>query len=136
MDYRNMILESGLNRADFPHYAKGDQIFEYKLLLKQHYETGISYLCITKQKNYIKYTGSGKRWKRLLRKIESRILTTLLYTTDDTDDLAFAAARHSLMFDIPRNENFANVVPELGYENNQGNLPMWYTYASAEDIRR
>ncbi len=56
-------------------------------ILKRHYETGISYLCITKQDNYVKYTGFGKRWKKLLSKIPSRLITTLLYTTDGKDGM-------------------------------------------------
>ncbi len=84
MDYRPLLKsECVIDASAFPYYELGDQVFQYKLMLKQHYETGISYLCITKQKNYEKYTGSGKRWKLLLSKIPSRLITTLLYTTDN-----------------------------------------------------
>jgi hypothetical protein len=136
MDYRPLLKSKYIIEAsNFPYYEPGDQIFQYKLLLKQHYETGLSYLCITKQKNYEKYTGSGIRWKRLLLKIPSRLITTLLYTTDDKDELAVAAAFHSLLYEIPDNENFTNIVPELGYEFNQGNLPEWVKNATPEQLK-
>lgn len=134
MDYRNELLSSGISHAtaEFPYHKNSDQVFQYKLLLKTHYETGIHYLCITKLSNYKKYSGSGSRWKKLLAKIPSDIYTTLLYSTDDKEDLAVAAAYHSVLFDLPKNPLFANLVPELGYEENQGNLAEWVKNADPE----
>lgn len=136
MDYRPLLVSHyDISATSFRYYEPGEPILQYKLLLKQHYETGISYLCITKQKNYIKYTGSGKSWKKLLNKIPSRILTTLLYTTEDKEELSLVAAFHSLLYNIPHNKDFANLVPELGYEFNQGNLPEWVKNATPEQLK-
>lgn len=105
-------------------------IFKYKLLIKVHWETGINYLCVTKQKDWFKYKGSGQRWKKLLTKIPSKIFTSLLYTTDCVEDLSKQCWYYSDLFDIPNNRDFANVIPELGYVGNQGNLPYWWTIAT------
>lgn len=131
-----MITEAViLGEQDFPYYRNGDPIYQYKLMIKQHYETGISYLCITKNKDYISYKGSGSRWKKLLNKIPSEIITLLLYTTDDKDDLAIAATYQSILYNIPENKNFANLLPECGYEYNQGNLGEWIKTTSPEMLK-
>lgn len=136
MDYRSAI-KSRIKDFSFnylkPHLQDPDQpVKQYKLMLKTHFETGLHYLCITKTKNYTKYPGSGKRWKRLLSKIPSQVFTTLLYTTDCKDDLAVAASYYSLLFNIPHNPDFCNIVPECGYENNQGNLAEWVRTADKQ----
>ena len=50
----------------------------YYLLLKTHNKTGLKYLCQTKKKDPIKYSGSGTRWLRHLKKhgfdFETKIL--------------------------------------------------------------
>jgi hypothetical protein len=108
-------------------------VLTFKLMLKQHWETGINYLCITKRDNWYDYTGSGSRWKILLNAHESEILTHLLFTTDSLEEFTIACEYYSNLFDVVNNEDFANVVPELGYEGNQGNLPEWWKTASEED---
>jgi len=137
MDYRKIILDSGIDirAVSINCYTKGDPIKKYKLMLKQHVETGLSYICITKNKNYEKYTGSGIRWKRLLESIPSKISTLLVYTTDDREELAFAASLISLMFNIPNNPNFCNLVAECGYEGNQGNLAEWVKNATSDELK-
>lgn len=118
---------------NFKCYVPGDPVLKYKLMLKSHYETGIHYLCITNRKNWEDYKGSGKRWRSLLKKYPSRIITELIYTTDSKEDLAFAAMYHSIAYDIPNNPIFSNLVPELGYEGNQGNFPLWWEGATEEE---
>lgn len=123
---RDMLLR-------FRFYVPGDPVLRYKLMIKSHYETGIHYLCITKRKNWQDYKGSGKRWRNLLKKHPSEILTDLLFTTDSKEELAFAATYLSVAYDIPNNPIFSNLVPELGYEGNQGNFELWWEYASEEE---
>jgi ribosomal protein S27AE len=112
-------------------YSETDN--KYKLMLKTHWETGIHYLCITKRKNFRKYTGSGVRWKILLKSHPSPVFTCLLFSSDDIDEFNAICIEHNNLFNIPNNQNFANLVPEYGYTGNQGNLPMWWETASDID---
>lgn len=105
---------------------------KYKLMIKQHWETGISYLCITQTKDFRKYRGSGTRWIKLLKKYPGPIHTSLLFSTDDKDALSAVATYYSDLFDVVNNPNFANCVPEYGYVGNQGNLNMWWENATEE----
>lgn len=98
----------------------------YFLLLKTHLETGVHYLCITKRSNPFSYKGSGVKWNRLLEKYpNSIILTKILFNTDDVTELTLVASHYSEAFNCVNNKDFANLVPELGYEGNQGNLDFW-----------
>jgi hypothetical protein len=96
---------------------KNSPILKYKLMIKQHWETGINYLCITQKKDYIKYTGSGKRWKVLLNKYPSKINTILLYTSDDKENFDRIAYAWSCYFNVKNNSDYANLIPEGGYGN-------------------
>jgi hypothetical protein len=110
-----------------------NDVYKYKLLLKKHLETGISYLCITKRDDWKSYKGSGIRWKNLIASKPSEIETLLLFSTDDTDELAEMCNFYSNLYDLPNNKSFANLIPELGYIGNQGNLPVWWKNARAEE---
>lgn len=120
---------------EYPVYSSGDPVYKYKLMIKQHWETGVNYLCITKKDNWMGYKGSGTRWTSLIEKYPSEILTILLYTTESKEDLSVAASVYSEVFEIPNNPDFANLVPELGYEGNQGNFSMWHENADEETLR-
>jgi len=48
----------------------GNKFKKYFLLHKAHYETGVNYLCVTKSADPYKYNGSGRVWKKLLKKIQ------------------------------------------------------------------
>lgn len=117
-------------KMEIPAY---DDVRKYKLLLKEHVETEILYLCITKRKCWKSYNGSGVRWKALIAARSSEIKTTLLFSTDDVDKLAEMCKFYSDLFDLPNNKSFANLIPELGYIGNQGNLPLWWEIISEED---
>lgn len=104
-----------LSSGDCQSLSKKDVQHKYKLLLKQHWETGVNYLCITKRKDWKKYSGSGIRWKKLLKSHPSKIITTLLYSTDCVDDLSEKCKLYTKIFDIPNNLDFANLIPEQGY---------------------
>jgi len=108
---------------------------KYKLMIKTHWDTGINYLCITKRKDYRQYKGSGVRWKKLLESHPGPVCTWLIFSSDDIDEFNLVCQYHSDFYNIPFNEDFANLVPEYGYEGNQGNLPAWWQCASEEDKR-
>lgn len=89
-------------------------IQKYKLMLKQHFDTGLNYLCVTTKENYKKYKGSGSRWKKLINKNPSEIKTTLIFTTDDFDLFCSVCTYYSHLFDVPSNDIFMNIIHENG----------------------
>lgn len=103
-------------------YNLCDPVLKYKLMIKSHWETGINYLCITKRSNWKDYKGSGKRWISILNKYPSSIHTILLHTSDDLDQFNDVCKIYSEMFDVVNNKDFANLIPENGYD---GNLDAW-----------
>lgn len=113
----------------------GNSPAEYKLLLKQHWDTGLNYLCITRQ-DPLKYHGSGVYWSNHLTAHGKNIHTTVILYTDSKEELAKCATTWSTTFDIAKNEDWANLVPECGYEGNQGNLPYWVSQQSPEYLKQ
>ena len=105
---------------------------KYKLMLKCHWATGVNYLCITKRDKYREYRGSGVRWNILLKSIPSPITTNLLFSSDDIEEFNANCKEHSDLFNLPHNPDFANLVPEYGYEGNQGNFKVWWDNATEE----
>lgn len=87
----------------------------YKLMIKQHWNTGISYLCITKLKNFRKYRGSGIRWRHLLKSDPSAIYTHLLFSTDGYEEFTAACMYYSNVLDVKNSSLFANLIEESGY---------------------
>jgi len=104
----------------------------YSLMIKQHWDTGISYLCVTTKTNWVGYKGSGVRWKHLLAsQPRSEILTTLLHTTDDRDEFNHICLHFSLLFDVVNNDNFSNLIPEFGYPDDTAfNFVSWWSAAT------
>lgn len=105
---------------------------KYKLMIKTHWETGVNYLCITKRSDFKKYTGSGTRWKRLLKAHPGPVITYLLFSTDSEEELAIVARYYSDLLNVESSSDFANLVPEYGYVGNMGNLPAWWGLATTE----
>lgn len=101
----------------YPLHRKSDPVKKYKLMLKCHWETGISYLCVTSKKKWETYKGSGLRWKKLLNKHKSKIDTTLIFTSDDKEEFNSACVFYSDFFDIVSDKNFANLIIETGYKD-------------------
>ncbi len=110
---------------------------KYKLMIKQHRVTKLKYLCITKREDYTSYTGSGRRWKRHLKKYGEDIETVLLFSSDDYDEFLQQCMYYSLYYDVVLSEEFANMIPEAGYENSTGysNFELFWMYAD-EDLKR
>lgn len=110
----------------------------FTLMLKQHYDTGISYLCVTKRTNFRKYKGSGTLWGNLISKYpESEIRTNVLFTSNNLQEFNAECLYYSALFDVVDNNDFANLVPELGYDSELGsNLEVWWQVASEEEKRK
>ena len=107
----------------------------YKLMIKTHNLTGLKYLCITKRANWQDYLGSGTRWNRHLKKHGNDISTELLFESDDYSTFVEVCYYYSDLFDVANSSEFANVVPEYGYENDyrKPNIAVWWDYASDEE---
>jgi len=86
----------------------------YRLLLKTHNKIGLKYLCFTEKDDYIKYLGSGKYWKRYLKQYGKDISTDLLYETEDLERFKDVAIVESIMRDIVKSEEYANLKIEEG----------------------
>jgi len=84
------------------------------LYLKQHNSTGLLYFGKTTGSNVLKYHGSGRYWKRHLKK-HGIDVTTLWYSSfDDIEDAKEFAVFFSEFHDIVGSEKFANEIIEDG----------------------
>lgn len=106
----------------------------YKLMIKQHKVTGLKYLCITCKENWERYTGSGRHWKNHIKKHGSYFDTELLYESGDYDDFVKVCIFFSDFYDVVKNKEFANAIPESGYDNNGGksNFEIFWETATNE----
>lgn len=83
-------------------------------MLKEHCHTQMKYLCVTAKKNYNGYCGSGLFWKRHLQKHGKHFKTTLLFSSDNEEEFNAQCLYYSELFDVVKNPDFANLIPELG----------------------
>lgn len=109
----------------------------YRLMIKTHNKTGLKYLCITKQKDFEKYTGSGTKWKNHLKKHGVDISTEVIHETEDYEEFVQVCVYYSTMFDVVMNEEFANLIPESGYDGKEfgkTNFEVWREQASPDEL--
>lgn len=109
----------------------------YYLMIKTHNIIDMNYLCITKRKDWKNYTGSGVYWNAILKKYGSLFNTMLLYNSNDYTDFLEVTQFYSKLFDVANNKNFANIIPENGYDNgNYGkpNVEIFWEYV--DDVRK
>lgn len=106
----------------------------FKLMIKTHTNTGLKYLCITKRKNYKKYLGSGTYWKNHLEKHGKSMTTKLIFETDDYILFVDKCNHYSMLYDVVNSKEWANLVPETGYNNDDGlpNVVLFWMYADDE----
>ena len=72
----------------------------YYLMIKTHKKTGLRYLCQTKQKNYKKYSGSGKDWKLHLKEHGRQFDTEVLVQTTVWDELTYWGRYYSSLYHV------------------------------------
>lgn len=92
----------------------------FKLMIKIHNDTGLKYLCITKRERYEDYLGSGKYWLNHLQKYGANITTQLLFQTENYNVFIDKCQYYSKLFSVASSSEWANLVPETGYNNNDG----------------
>lgn len=87
------------------------------LMIKKHTLTNTFYLCKTTTNNPYKYLGSGKVWKRHIKKHGKQHVTTeyaeLFYDQEILTELALFMSDE---LDVVKSTNWANLIPENGID--------------------
>ena len=85
----------------------------YSLYVKEHNHTGLKYLGQTKQ-NPDKYRGSGKYWKRHIKKYGNNHSTYVIGTFDTKDDVKKFGQYYSQIWNVVESNEWANLCEENG----------------------
>ena len=91
------------------------------LLIKEHVDTGLKYLCKHVASSFSdceNYKGSGTYWKRHLRKYGNNAKTTCLFVTEDKDEFRKISKEYSLKYDVINSKKWANLCDEEGQGGN------------------
>jgi len=83
-------------------------------MLKTHKITGLKYLCKTSTRNPFTYLGSGKYWKRHIKKHGTQIHTSILEECLTRAELVMWGTFYSKLWNVVNSEDFANLVEERG----------------------
>jgi len=97
----------------------------YYLYVKTHNETGLKYLGKTTSKDPHKYSGSGKYWKRHLKKHGSDYTTEILLSTENEKEIKETGLFFSKLWNVVKSSEWANLKEESGdggwdHINNKG----------------
>lgn len=85
------------------------------LYVKQHTLTGLKYFGKTTSKNPFKYSGSGTRWRRHIKKHGKEYIITLeVWGFDDQELCTEFALKFSEENNIVESDEWANFIPENG----------------------
>lgn len=90
-------------------------------MIKECNITGLKYLCkCIETTNPYTYHGSGKRWVNHLKKYHKNwtrskdVTTTILGIYDNKEDLKDAGIFYSNLYNVVKDPNWANLIPESG----------------------
>ena len=86
-------------------------------MIKTHKVTGLKYLCKTSTNNPNKpyvYLGSGKYWKRHLKKHGNAVATEIIKICDTREELINEGIYYSRLLDVVSSDEFANMIEERG----------------------
>ena len=86
------------------------------LYIKTHRVTGLKYFGKTTQNNPFKYKGSGKLWKRHIRKYGYKVDTEIYFECEDINEINQVALRFSKENNIVRSAKWANLIEENGID--------------------
>ena len=84
------------------------------LYLKTHNTTGFKYLGKTISNDPYLYQGSGKVWKRHIKKHGYDVTTEILLETTDPKELKEVGIYYSNLWNVVESKDFANIIPEMG----------------------
>jgi hypothetical protein len=86
----------------------------YYIYVKTHNVTGLKYLGYTKQKDPHKYTGSGVRWLKHLKKHGFDYKTEILKECSSKAEVREHGIYYSKLWDIVKDKGWANLIEEQG----------------------
>lgn len=92
------------------------------LYVKTHTKTGLKYLGKTISKDPYKYPGSGKIWKRHLRKHGTTFTTEILLATENKEEIKETGLFFSKLWNIVSSKEWANLIEERGDGNDNRDL--------------
>ena len=106
-----------------------EKLITHKLMIKRHNITGLRYLCYTRRegKDYDEYTGSGKFWRKHLKKYGEDISTRLIYKTTNYEDFKAYAIKISIKLNIVESNEWANLKIEHGDGGDTVSNKRWIT---------
>jgi hypothetical protein len=87
---------------------------KHKLLIKTHNITGLKYLCYTRKNNINSYLGSGKEWKKHLKKYGNNISTQLIFETNSKKKFIDFSTKKSKELNIVNSKEWSNLKLEAG----------------------
>lgn len=95
-------------------------------MIKTHNQTNFKYLCKTACNDPIKYLGSGKHWKRHLKKHGRDVSTEILYQSEDLNDFNQQCLQTSYELNVVSSNEWANLIDETGLDGGTThNNPHW-----------
>ena len=90
---------------------------KHYLMIKTHKNTGLKYLCKTSTDDPNKpytYYGSGKYWKKHLKKHGNYIETEIIKICNTREELISEGIYYSRLLDVVASDRYANMVGERG----------------------
>lgn len=87
---------------------------KHRLMIKEHLDTKMKYLCYSRRDDYDVYQGSGTYWKRHLRKHGVNIKTTVIGCYDTKEELSERGRFYSELYNVVESPDWANLRPEEG----------------------
>ena len=102
----------------------------HKLMIKTHNKTGLKYLCYTRKKDHINYSGSGINWLNHLLEHGFDFSTNLLLSTNDFDTFKFYAVEISILNNVVQSNEWANLKIEEGDGGDTVSNKKWITNGS------
>lgn len=91
------------------------------LLIKEHVDTGLKYLCkhvASSVSECEEYKGSGVYWKKHLKKYGNNVKTICLFVTEDKEEFSKVAKNYSKKFNVSSSNKWANLCDEEGQGGN------------------
>lgn len=99
---------------------------------------GLKYLGKCINVDPYKYRGSGTVWRRHLKSHNvstQEIKTTILFETEDKDELKKMGLYYSELWDIVKSKEFANLIPESGDGGNTGGFKKGMVFSKEHKIK-
>ena len=91
------------------------------LLVKEHLDTGLKYLCKHVASSFSeceKYKGSGVYWRKHIKKHGNNVKTTCVFVTDDNQEFRKFAKEYSKKNNVTHSKDWANLCDEEGQGGN------------------